>query len=167
MFLWHFPSSCPDRTLSCTLPYEARTFLTPDRLSSMKARSSSVLRTVTIPPLDNLGRIDQPRPGPAQVGVSIKRQHSTGLLRSKRSPRLDRAKLSDGDVRFGKVETARRDDDRLRIGLRDRAPLQPPRVGARMGQDWVTSGEIDELGNPVAGAHRRIGPLENERSRPL
>ena len=29
MFLWHFPSSCPDRTLSCTLPDEARTFLTP------------------------------------------------------------------------------------------------------------------------------------------
>src|SRR5580658_3677816 len=28
MFLWHFPSSCPDRTLSCTLPCEARTFLT-------------------------------------------------------------------------------------------------------------------------------------------
>ena len=28
MFLWHFPSSCLDRTLSCTLPYEARTFLT-------------------------------------------------------------------------------------------------------------------------------------------
>ena len=28
MFLWHFPSSFPDRTLSCTLPYEARTFLT-------------------------------------------------------------------------------------------------------------------------------------------
>lgn len=28
MFLWHFPSSCPDRTLSCTLPAEARTFLT-------------------------------------------------------------------------------------------------------------------------------------------
>ena len=27
MFLWHFPSSCPDRTLSCTLPDEARTFL--------------------------------------------------------------------------------------------------------------------------------------------
>jgi hypothetical protein len=28
MFLWHFPSGRPDRTLSCTLPYEARTFLT-------------------------------------------------------------------------------------------------------------------------------------------
>jgi len=28
MFLWHFPSSYLDRTLSCTLPYEARTFLT-------------------------------------------------------------------------------------------------------------------------------------------
>jgi hypothetical protein len=28
MFLWHFPSSFPDRTLSCTLPDEARTFLT-------------------------------------------------------------------------------------------------------------------------------------------
>ena len=28
MFLWHFPSSRPDRTLSCTLPCEARTFLT-------------------------------------------------------------------------------------------------------------------------------------------
>ena len=27
MFLWHFPSSRPDRTLSCTLPDEARTFL--------------------------------------------------------------------------------------------------------------------------------------------
>ena len=27
MFLWHFPSSCPDRTLSCTLPDGARTFL--------------------------------------------------------------------------------------------------------------------------------------------
>ena len=65
MFLWHFPSSCPDRTLSCTLPYEARTFLTLYRLSSMKARSSSVLRAASIPPLDNLGRIDQTRPGPA------------------------------------------------------------------------------------------------------
>jgi hypothetical protein len=29
MFLWHFPSGHPDRTLSCTLPCEARTFLTP------------------------------------------------------------------------------------------------------------------------------------------
>jgi hypothetical protein len=28
MFLWHFPSSRPDRTLSCTMPCEARTFLT-------------------------------------------------------------------------------------------------------------------------------------------
>ena len=27
LFLWHFPSSCPDRTLSCTLPDGARTFL--------------------------------------------------------------------------------------------------------------------------------------------
>jgi hypothetical protein len=27
MFLWHFPSSYPDRTLSCTLPDGARTFL--------------------------------------------------------------------------------------------------------------------------------------------
>ena len=27
LFLWHFPSSRPDRTLSCTLPDEARTFL--------------------------------------------------------------------------------------------------------------------------------------------
>ena len=73
MFLWHFPSSCPDRTLSCTLPYEARTFLTPDRLSSMKARSSSVLRAASIPPLNDLGRIDQSRPGPAQVGVAVER----------------------------------------------------------------------------------------------
>jgi len=32
MFLWYFPSSCPDRTLSCTLPFEARTFLTPCRV---------------------------------------------------------------------------------------------------------------------------------------
>ena len=72
MFLWHFPSSCPDRTLSCTLPYEARTFLTPDRLSSVRARSSSVLRTVSIPLLDDLGRIDQAWPGPAQIGVAIK-----------------------------------------------------------------------------------------------
>ena len=31
MFLWHFPSGRPDRTLSCTLPYEARTFLTAMR----------------------------------------------------------------------------------------------------------------------------------------
>ncbi len=46
MFLWHFPSSCPDRTLSCTLPYEARTFLTPPR----EARPPSVLRAASIPP---------------------------------------------------------------------------------------------------------------------
>src|SRR5476649_2717885 len=32
MFLWHFPSSHPDRTLYCTLPYEARTFLKHVRL---------------------------------------------------------------------------------------------------------------------------------------
>ena len=39
MFLWHFPSSRLDRTLSCTLPSEARTFL-----SSEKERPSGVLR---------------------------------------------------------------------------------------------------------------------------
>jgi hypothetical protein len=31
VFLWHFPSSRPDRTLSCTLPCEARTFLSPNQ----------------------------------------------------------------------------------------------------------------------------------------
>ena len=72
MFLWYFPSSCPDRTLSCTVPYEARTFLTPDRLSSTKARSPSVLRAASIPPLEDLGRIDQTRTRPAQVGVPVK-----------------------------------------------------------------------------------------------
>ena len=40
LFLWHFPSSCPDRTLSCTLPGEARTFLT-----SRDARLPDTLRT--------------------------------------------------------------------------------------------------------------------------
>jgi|GEM_PF-5932920 len=40
MFLWHFPSSRPDRTLSCTLPGEARTFLTP-----YDARLPGILRT--------------------------------------------------------------------------------------------------------------------------
>lgn len=28
LFLWHFPSGYPDRPLACTLPREARTFLT-------------------------------------------------------------------------------------------------------------------------------------------
>ena len=39
MFLWHFPSSRPDRTLSCTLPNEARTFL-DDRVVAMTRRTS-------------------------------------------------------------------------------------------------------------------------------
>jgi hypothetical protein len=39
MFLWHFPSSRPDRTLSCTLPSEARTFL-DDRVVAMTRRTS-------------------------------------------------------------------------------------------------------------------------------
>lgn len=39
MFLWHFPSSHLDRTLSCTTPYEARTFLSRER-----ERPSGVLR---------------------------------------------------------------------------------------------------------------------------
>jgi len=43
MFLWHFPSGCPDRTLSCTLPYEARTFLTSPSTSS--GRSAAIRRT--------------------------------------------------------------------------------------------------------------------------
>ena len=39
MFLWHFPSSRPDRTLSCTLPDGARTFLdacAPRRPSALR-----------------------------------------------------------------------------------------------------------------------------------
>src|ERR1700744_5868379 len=39
MFLWHFPSSRPDRTLSCTLPCEARTFL-DDPVVAMTRRTS-------------------------------------------------------------------------------------------------------------------------------
>ncbi|MFZ0574116.1 MAG: hypothetical protein WA304_12255 [Candidatus Cybelea sp.] len=83
--------------------------------------------------LDDLGRIDQTRPGPAQVGVPVKGQDSTSTLRRKRSPSRDRAELGDGVVRFGKVETARCDDDCLRAGLRDRGPLQPLRVRAGVG----------------------------------
>ena len=41
MFLWHFPSSCPDRTLSCTLPDGARTFL-----GACAPRRPGVLRDV-------------------------------------------------------------------------------------------------------------------------
>ncbi len=41
MFLWHFPSSRPDRTLSCTLPSEARTFL-DDTVAAMTQRTSRV-----------------------------------------------------------------------------------------------------------------------------
>ena len=39
MFLWHFPSSYPDRPLACILPAEARTFL-----AASTARSSGTLR---------------------------------------------------------------------------------------------------------------------------
>jgi hypothetical protein len=45
MFLWHFPSSCPDRTLSCTLPDGARTFL-----DASAPRRSSVLRALDATP---------------------------------------------------------------------------------------------------------------------
>ena len=45
MFLWHFPSSRPDRTLSCTLPGEARTFLP----RNFVGRSPGVLRAQSIP----------------------------------------------------------------------------------------------------------------------
>jgi len=58
MFLWHFPSSCPDRTLSCTLPYEARTFLT----RSNRARPSGALREVCG------GKETRKRRGPAPRG---------------------------------------------------------------------------------------------------
>jgi hypothetical protein len=39
MFLWHFPSGRPDRTLSCTLPCEARTFLTLLRRATARRTS--------------------------------------------------------------------------------------------------------------------------------
>jgi hypothetical protein len=41
MFLWHFPSGCPDRPLACTLPCEARTFL-DDPVAAMTQRTSRV-----------------------------------------------------------------------------------------------------------------------------
>ena len=48
MFLWHFPSSCPDRTLSCTLPCEARTFLTQNgRGRPAYSATGSIARTCT------------------------------------------------------------------------------------------------------------------------
>jgi len=64
MFLWHFPSSRPDRTLSCTLPSEARTFLT----THCMARSSSVLRRASIPQVRRAcGHVRNPaRPIPAR-----------------------------------------------------------------------------------------------------
>ncbi|MFZ0681634.1 MAG: hypothetical protein WAM84_02010 [Candidatus Cybelea sp.] len=83
--------------------------------------------------LDDLGRIDQTRPRPAEVGVSVKGQDSTGTLRRKRPPSRDRAELGDGVARFGKIETARCDDDCLGAGLRDRGPLQPLRVRTGVG----------------------------------
>ena len=44
MFLWHFPSSRPDRTLSCTLPDGARTFLgtrVPRRPGALRASDAT------------------------------------------------------------------------------------------------------------------------------
>jgi hypothetical protein len=59
LFLWHFPSSCPDRTLSCTLPNGARTFLgacAPRRPSVLRARQ----RTVKTPGTASLRRDNKP-----------------------------------------------------------------------------------------------------------
>ncbi|MGA2759422.1 MAG: hypothetical protein ABSF08_03735 [Candidatus Cybelea sp.] len=70
-------------------------------------------------------------------------------------------------ARFGEVEAAWRHHDGLRLGVRDRAPLQPSRVRARIGKDRRAPGQLDEFGNPMAGAHWRIGPLQHERARAL
>jgi len=45
LFLWHSPSGCPDRTLSCTVPGEARTFLTQRLRATARhpSRSPSLL----------------------------------------------------------------------------------------------------------------------------
>src|SRR5579863_10181208 len=46
MFLWHFPSSRPDRTLSCTLPCEARTFLTLSGAAVSRAPQTTIPRAI-------------------------------------------------------------------------------------------------------------------------
>ena len=58
LFLWHFPSSRPDRTLSCTLPYEARTFLT-GCMTGM--HGGAVTQRTPLPEYIMCGAFDSPR----------------------------------------------------------------------------------------------------------
>ncbi len=85
MFLWHFPSSHPDRTLSCTLPCEARTFLTP-----YGAQLPGVLRLPLLPsgaPLSPAAKGKTPRlrivrPGLGGIAQLVEHLHGMQGVRS-------------------------------------------------------------------------------------
>ncbi|HEY6485409.1 MAG TPA: hypothetical protein VIX83_03395 [Candidatus Cybelea sp.] len=65
----------------------------------------------------------------------------------------------DGAPGSSEVEAAGADYDGLRLRARDPRPLQALRVRTGIRQDRLAAGEADDAGNPMPGAHRRIGPL--------
>ena len=126
MFLWHFPSSRPDRTLSCTLPYEARTFL-PVRRAAVIQRTPRA----SIPLGRNLGRIDEPRARPARYALPssartrpLRRRAELPPLRDGVELRRPRARVRSRSKPQGATITA--SGSACAIAL----PLQPPRVRA-------------------------------------
>ena len=108
-----------------------------------------------------LDTVDQPRAG---TGPRRRRRRRRAPDASARQQR--RASAVSLSLRARAVVAARRHDDHVRAGSRDVVPGDAHRLLARGAEHVRAAGELDHLGDPVAGGVRRVGPLEHRDPRP-
>ena len=109
--------------------------------------------------------VDQPRPRPAQVRIAVERQDPSGARAA--SDLQDSIPSSSSIARcvFDEIEAARCNDDCLRVGCAIAVHSSRREFAPGLAKTGMPPASSIEFGNPMTGAHRRIGPLQNERSR--
>ena len=102
------------------------------------------------------------RPAAGRAGPTSRRRRPRARGRRPGSSGAERVRLS---LRARAVVAARRHDHDVRAGGRDVVPGDADRLLARGAEHVGAAGELDHLGDPVAGGVRRVGPLEHGDAR--
>ena len=109
---------------------------------------------------EQLDAVDHPWPGPHDDRIGIDSPH-LGICRKHGT--ADHVIGQPGGAIESKA--TRRDEHDLGARRRDRRPLDPFGALPTPAEQAFTAGGRDEIGHPVPGGERRVGPLENEGCR--
>ena len=114
-----------------------------------------------------LGAVDDARARAVEVGVAVDAVDAPVAHRRERLPLGTRAEPRQLAPRLLELEAARHEDDHVGRDGDQRRPSRSSGCARRRATELVgAAAELDQLGNPVAGDHQRVEPLDAGDARP-